>query len=349
MPINLINLYSTRNIGDAAILAALASMSPDRQAYARIPDLAPLPVPGLVAADRCDPQAPLISVGGDIFNNNRPWFFTRRFLDNLRELTADSDRTAVFGQSVPRSCRGLAFSSLARVMRRLPSITVRDEESWRRLRTAGVKANLSHDAAFALEPTADAEVRGASILAAKGLAPAKTALFSLRGFDRMYPHDQELFNRAIGQTMTKLVAQGHQCVILIQADAEGSDSDVAIARKLQMTGLPVKTLDLVHDHTGNPVAEMIAVLASANIVFAVRYHTAILRLVAGRMPVVISYSNKTRDLIDRLSLPGMNIEDMDADALIALGLQSAGKMFSPEGLRSSVRQSFAAMMKELGR
>ena len=68
---------------------------------------------------------------------------TRRFIAQLGELAAaPPQRCFLFGQSVPGSCRGLAFGLLAHALRRLSTVTLRDEASWRKLRAAGAREDL---------------------------------------------------------------------------------------------------------------------------------------------------------------------------------------------------------------
>ncbi len=347
MPVNLINIYSTRNIGDAAILSALAVMSPDGQASGRIPDARPWPVTGLINSDVCDQAMPFVSVGGDIFNNARPYFVTRRFMTNLAALVSDAPRTMLFGQSIPRSCKALSFRLLSRAMRRLSSVTVRDAESWRRLRSMGVNADLSYDTAFALPCASDGFERGAAILAGYGLDPERTALLSLRGFDSMYPGDEGDFIKRLAATADLLSRRGHQCAVVIQAEAGEGDSDVKLAALLNSHS-SITIINPASDSAAGPVANLMAILAAANIVIAVRYHTAVLRLLSGRMPVVLSYSNKTRDLIDRLGLPGWDIDTFDPAEVAAAAERTAGRNYDPSVQARCVRDHFKAGLQKAG-
>ncbi len=347
MPLNLINVYSTRNIGDAAILMSLARMAPDGQAFGCVPDAEPLHVPGLTHVARLSAGLPRVSVGGDIFNNGRPSFLTRRFLANLAELRSDASRTISFGQSIPRSCRALGFSMLASTMKKIASVTVRDEESWRRLRSAGVSANLSYDAAFGLDQPWQAVKRGSQILSALGLQAGRTVLLSLRGFDRMYPQNEDAFLRKIEELIFRLRARGHHCGVLIQADAVGADSDRALASRLQ-TSVGAIPVDVVSGHGLNPVTALQCVLAAANVVVAVRYHTAVLRMLAGRYAYVLSYSNKTRDLIDRMRSPGCDLDAFDPD-LSVRDIEESGELgFDPSSAQRWVRQDFKRDLARTG-
>lgn len=349
MSIGLINVYSTRNLGDASILAAIASMLPGGQGFAVVPDKDPLFPSGVIPVPALPPCQGLVSVGGDIFNNARPRLVTRRFVGNLRELVQQPDRTMVFGQSLPRSCRGLSFIALAQVWRRLARVVVRDRESHARLTSANVQASLSFDAAFALKPTAAALHDGRRELAAQGFRSEKLALLSVRSFDAMYPHDQEQVERRLGQLASRLISRGHEVAILIQSDADANDSDEAVAERLT-AGVPgLRSLNLVRTLASKPDPDLLmGVLALANIVISVRYHTAILRLCAGRLPFVLSYSNKGEDLCTRLALPGCRLADFDPTEWVADIERTAQAGFDPTAIRQDVRQHFAAGLSAIG-
>ena len=89
-------------------------------------------------------------------------------------------------------------------------------------------------------------------------------------------------------------------------------------------------------------------LAAANVVVAVRYHTAVLRMLAGRHAYVLSYSNKTRDLIDRLGSPGCDLDAFDPDQSIRSIEDSAELCFDPTIAQHSVRQDFARDLARAG-
>jgi len=133
--LRLINVYSTSNIGDAAIYASFSNMAqafdvywPDNQTELQqhLAD-AVLPMHNEASMDVN------LSVGGDIFNNARESFITKTFIHNLRQLLQNSNHTGLFGQSIPRSCHGLSFKLLSMTLKRLAAVTVRDVESHDRL------------------------------------------------------------------------------------------------------------------------------------------------------------------------------------------------------------------------
>lgn len=310
MKIGLINLYSTRNAGDAAIYAALSKILHGHEVLA-------LAEPGRLGHLQGIATAPLhsecdayISVGGDIFNNARPRLVTRTFLSNLAQLARHSRRTLLFGQSIPASCRGLAFRLLCQVLKSLPSVTVRDKESWQRLRRAGVDAHLSYDLAFSHHPSPVALGEALAVFAGHQLDPARTVLLSLRGFDPMYPHDERRFVATL-VNLCRLLREAHmQPALLLQSAAEGDDLALAFAIAEQTPGVPI--IGVLHPPPCLAGYELLqGLLALASLAVGVRYHTSVLALAAGRMPYNLYYSNKGRDLCERLGVPGCDVATFD--------------------------------------
>lgn len=334
------------NLGDAVIYETLAQLG------------APLPVcsamsPALRVHARglCEGSAPgaqdmFLSVGGDIFNNARPWLVSRRFLHNLRTLAqCNPQRTFLFGQSIPASCRGLARVSLARSLRRLSSVTVRDLQSLNSLRGLGVQAELSYDLAFAYQSSSSATAAGAALFEQAGVRADRCVLISVREFDAMYPGNRTVFLDRLTQLSRLLLARGHQPAVLIQAAAAGGDSDLAVARKLR-TRVPrlavLCPFSLGADH--HPVDSVAGAIAQARGVVAVRYHTAVLRLLAGRQPFSLHYSNKGRDLATRLGLAGCPLESWDPASVLSDVESSFDLLHDPTPQRRHVREAFARQL-----
>ena len=338
----LINVYSTRNLGDAAIMSAIGQMHPRGIVHAatnRAED--EIGVRSLAWADSISDCRNFISVGGDIFNNARPNYVTRAYLNNVWQLYRHRHQSLLFGQTIPTSCRGAAYRILAGVLQHLPAVVVRDAQSFADLREQGVAAELSFDAAFALGPTL-AGVRAArELFEDANLEPRKTALVSIRSFDSIYGHDQAEFLGKIGRLIDNLEARGHQVGILIQSDVTANDTDRHLAHDLARDN-GATVLDLFSScKQGDDIVERLhGVLAIANIAVAVRYHTAVLRLAAGRVPYNLSYSRKGEDLSSRLNLPGSRLDDFDPDNDIASIEATASQAFDVPPIRDHVRQSF---------
>jgi polysaccharide pyruvyl transferase WcaK-like protein len=344
MSLRLLNAYTSRNLGDAAIYETLVKLAgaqgassnlaaPDR-AFAR----------GLRQAEPAQTPTAWVSVGGDVFNNARPWAMTRRFAANLVELaSAPAAHTFMFGQGIPSSCRGGALLALALLLRRLSSVTVRDEHSLRRLRRLGVPAELSYDLAFAYSPRADAHQTGRALFQQAGVDPERAVVTSVRGFDAMYAHDAEAFEERLAVLLSSLARRGHQPAVIIQATADGSDSDHAVVERLRARVPGLAVLDPFQAPGGaHPVDALFGVLALAHAVIAVRYHTAVLRLLAGKVPWSLHYSTKGADLAQRLQLPGVALERLDPLVCARDIEASAGRSFDPRMLSREIHQRFDA-------
>lgn len=341
MKIGLISTYSTRNLGDAAIYAALARLAPERSVHIDLVESYPTLVRGVQRDQSLEGCDRFVSVGGDIFNNARPRFVTRRFLQLLKEIFTRRDRAFVFGQSIPPSCRGLSLRLLSSVFRRIGGVVVRDVQSHRLLRERGVEAELSYDTAFVLRPNTDAFSPAYDLLDAHGLAPDRVALISLRGGSGMYGLDDAECDRDLAAIATQLAARGHQPAFLVQSDCGSNDSDKTQALRLsRMTGgLPILDPFAV-EPPASPHEVLTALLAIANIVVGVRYHSSILRLVSGRSPFVLYYSNKGRDLSERLHLPGQKLTGGVTPDLINAIERSAEMTFDPNPISRDVAEHF---------
>lgn len=341
MKLGLISTYSTRNLGDAAIYAALAQLAPERCVHIDLAESYPTVVHGVQRDQTLQDCDAFVSVGGDIFNNARPSLVTRRFLQLLKEVFMRRDRAFVFGQSIPSSCQGLSLRMLTSVFRRIGAVVVRDVQSYQLLKQRGVEAELSYDTAFVLRQNTDALGAAYDMLDKHGLVPDRTALISLRGGSRMYGLDDADCDRDIAAIVTQLAARGHQPALLVQADCDSGDSDKTQALRLsRMTG-GVPILDpFAVQPPASPYEVLISLLAVANIVVGVRYHSSILRLISGRAPFVLYYSNKGRDLSERLNLPGQKLTAGAGSDLIGAIERSAEMDFDPNPISRDVAEHF---------
>ena len=327
--VGLIHFYSQENVGDAAIFAAFQRLSGQNF------------LPRLTAWTQKAESGTetLISVGGDIFNNGRPKLLTRRFIEKLSHLRWVPEQTMSFGQSIPPSCKGIALRLLARRLKQVSSVTVRDVASAKKLQKLGVNAVLSVDSAFALSAS-DGDREGArKLYADAGLKPENTILFSIRNFNRMYPVDQEQFLARIAKTMQLLKAKGRDVAILIQADVNDDDSDRHIARQLQEE---VEGLAILDPFTAEGAAWRVAFSAVdiAGSVVGTRYHTAIFRMAADKMPVGLWYSNKGEDLHTRFGVPGAHAGDFDPELICDLAIRYQSIGFNSGPLRQRVTKDF---------
>ncbi len=347
-PLGLLNTYSSRNLGDAAIAAAICQLSGVAEVRANIRDASPVFIAGLSANQDLSACDRYVSVGGDIFNNARPRFLTRNFVSNVYRLNALADRTIVFGQTIPSSCGWLGLPLLASALRRTRAVVVRDRESYQALRKLGVEARLSHDAAFALRPTEPGVWSAEKLFASHGLSPAKTILLSVRSFDAIYPQDQAQFHSSMVELATRLIDRGHQVAVMIQSDVNENDSDGTVARQMQHAEPRLKRLNFIDDESiANPVETLIGALMIARSVVAVRYHAAVLRMVGGRQPYHLHYSRKGRDLHQRHGLTGCAVQDLNPTEAVADIEALAEADFKAHPLRKDVQSAFATAFGRL--
>jgi polysaccharide pyruvyl transferase WcaK-like protein len=346
--VGLVNTYSTRNLGDAAIMAALAQLVPAGTVRASIADAVPCVVPGIRLTPSLEGCDAFISVGGDIFNNARPAFVTRNFISNVMQLYWQRGRAMVFGQTIPSSCHGLSLSLLAETLRRIRSVTVRDEESQRLLERYGVQSRLSYDAAFVLRPDLADIVAAEALFETAGLQADRTALISVRSFDGMYQQSPDTSLSKLIALARLLTDRGHQVAILIQADVGASDSDRHVAKQILSHVPEAKALDLFAGASKlPPVSLLMGVLSLANIVIGLRYHAAVLRLASGRHAYNLAYSRKGRDLGRRLALTGSTLEAFDVEAEIAAIESTADREFDAAPIAKDVSSAFADAYEKL--
>lgn len=340
--VGLINTYSTLNIGDSAIYSALATLLPGATVLAQFQDTEPAYTPGIQVRPvlpNCDAY---ISVGGDIFNNARAGLITKAFIQNLLQLRRSPQHTFVFGQSIPRSCHGFSFQALAFCLKQLAAVCVRDADSFQRLTKAGIATRLSFDAAFGLSVSDAAKLEAIRVFQDLEIEPDRTVLISLRTFDSMYTHDNAQFERKIATLCQTLLRRGHQPVLLIQAKAYGADYDLAVAEQITQHIPRVKILNpFTMPHRCANWELVMAALAICRLSVAIRYHTAVLSLAGGRVPFNLYYSNKGRDLTQRLQIPGCSLDGFDPEAQITAIEQTAEQSFDHGTIRQQVQDDFS--------
>jgi polysaccharide pyruvyl transferase WcaK-like protein len=341
LTVGLVNTYSTLNIGDAAIYSALTALASEAEVVAKFQDSKPEYIPGLQIVSQIRHCDAYISVGGDIFNNAREGLITKSFIGNLLQLRRSPRHTFVFGQSIPRSCHSLSFQALTLCLRQLAAVCVRDTESHQRLTTAGIPAILSFDAAFALSVSEQTKEKAKQILHTLAIEPDSAALISLRTFDSMYRHDNQLFQRQLVALSRKCCKQGYQPVLLIQSQAYGADNDLAMAEQIRQEVPQIKIFNPFVVNSNFAKWELVmGALAISRLIVAIRYHTSVLALASGRVPFNLYYSNKGKDLTNRLQIPGCSLEEFDPaihwDAITATSVNT----FDHGAIRQQVKQDF---------
>jgi polysaccharide pyruvyl transferase WcaK-like protein len=348
MNLHLVNEYSSNNLGDAVIYESFVQLASPICVHSRLDQSQRDRVRGLFPASTPTVDDIFASVGGDIFNNARRHFVTKRFLQNLRMLAAcPRERSFLFGQSIPDSCQGLAFRILCGVLRRLSSVTVRDEKSHRRLQDVGVTAELSFDIAFAYLPSADSSHAGRALFARYEVDPERCVLVSVRGFNAMYPHDGQRFITKIAELCQLLFMRGHVPTVLLQANVEEGDSDRLVVAELRRRIPKLAVMQPLQVGGGHhPIDAFVGAIALAHAVVAVRFHTTILRLLSGRQSYNLNYSSKGQDITNRLTLPGVDLDAFDPIRAVKDIELSATGCFDPVAQRTNVRSAFERSMSK---
>jgi len=339
MNIGLINTYSYNNIGDAAIYAALSQLLEDYPVYSTLKNKSGDAAKTIQYRKNLSGCDSYISVGGDIFNNTRPWLLTRNFLKNLKQLRLSPKTTFLFGQSIPSSCSGIALKLLSTHLKQLGTVVVRDQQSYNTLSSLGVKCSLSYDTAFILS-TSNKAIKTAAEILTKLRAP-RSAVISIREFNDLYPVDNALFIRNISLLCKQLKEHKYQPVLLIQSNVSKHDTDRHIANAIKQQCPEAKILDLFEYSTLMPSWELLqAILMISRLIVAVRYHTAVLALAAGRTPFNLFYSNKGADLSNRLNIPGCHVDQFTPSRYLTRIEQTGHTIFNPKPMRTSIQSNF---------
>jgi polysaccharide pyruvyl transferase WcaK-like protein len=273
---------------------------------------------------------------------------TKRFIRSLLEIYLRRDRTVIFGQSVPVSCGRVSRRMLGTVLRRLQGVVVRDRGSHEFLKSIGVEAALSHDAAFVLRPRTDALEAAYGLLAYHNLDPDRTALISLGGGSANGSPGGNGGDRQLLTIAAKLAERGHQPAFLMLSgsDAPRNTTTDVMHQSSEIEGIPVIDPFAVRPPDA-PCDVAIALLSLVNVAAATSYHAAILRLVSGRAPFLLCDETTGGDLRERLGLPGQ-MPGSDADAgLIAAIEDSADAAFDPDPIARDVTDHFMDCIRKL--
>jgi polysaccharide pyruvyl transferase WcaK-like protein len=124
------------------------------------------------------------------------------------------------------------------------------------------------------------------------------------------------------------------------------DEDLSLAHRLRRAVPSLKVLNAFRAPSEGiePWALACGATALARIVVGVRYHTAVFRLMAGRRAFVAYYSQKGRDLVERLGQPGCAIDALDAEAQLGAIEASAETAFDIASIRQRVRADFRSAL-----
>lgn len=152
----------------------------------------------------------------------------------------------------------------------------------------------------------------------------------------------------MAQLSVELTEAGLRPVILIQSGAYGSDNDLEVAAAIQERAPSTAILNPFVADPAVPSWQLaMALFALVDSVIAVRFHTAVLSLAAGRVPYHLHYSNKGRDLCRRLDLPGCDLASLVPSSALEAILASRGRRFDHQHVREQVRRDFRWCLDQL--
>lgn len=343
--VGLLNASSIRSVGNGAIYSAIGQLSPGGQVLVELEDADSLRSPRLQQVrdiSRCDV---LVSVDDDTHHELEPSRIAGARADHLRRMASSAERTFAFGHSLPHALQQTWLEHTAKVLRTLSSVVVRDRTSAHRLNAAGIPAALGHDPAFVLQPSLAFVAAAGLAYARTGLMAERAALISVRDLDRDGVVPAASLPGRIASLMQVLRARGHQPALLIQTDLGADHGDRAIATRVAALLPDVAVIDAFEPAGGVVGWPLVSgLLARARLVVAGRYHTAVLRLCAGREPFILHDTHDVEDLADRLNLPRASAKSFDAEAIIAELEATAETAFDPEPLRRDVQDRFGACL-----
>lgn len=339
--LRLLNVYSKENVGDAAIYASMEEMA-NSFGYEDVQFNNDVEAKNVIKTHPSFSKEAYMAVGGDIFNNARPSLITRQFIKNVSELKINPSSTAVFGQSIPRSCRGMSFRYLCSVLKEIRNVTVRDQESFERLNEAGVNARLSYDTVFSQQPM-QRSYEQVSAWFNLEFDFSEVAIISLRSFDALYQHDNEKFIRDISCLCRMLKKNDLRPVILLQSKVDANDGDLTMIKAIS-SQVAVDVIDPFYIQTKVPslsawqIAQVVS--AQAAIAVGVRYHTSVFRLASGKMPFNLYYSNKGYDLGKRLGVPSCDVSNFNPERELDRILATKDQLFDVGIIADQVRTDF---------
>ncbi|WP_115081739.1 polysaccharide pyruvyl transferase family protein [Synechococcus sp. N32] len=344
--VELLNGYSLKNIGDEAIYYSIKELIPSEcNIHCYLPEEFRKDGNLIFSNQKNESGIPkdiYISVGGDIFNNARKYLITKEFLKNAYTLRKYNKRAFLFGQSIPDSCQGIAYQYLVRCLKKLSNVVVRDDETYQRLKRSGVPVKLSFDTAFYSEVCSEAKLQAIDIFKNKGLSTENSLVISVRNFNKMYRHDNQKFlNR-----LTKLIDLAHKdhidCAILIHSNVDTNDNDQRISKILKQKTENLKIINPFDLSKNNitPHKLAMAILENSRYILGVRYHTSVLSLASGRLPYNLYYSNKGKDLSERLSIPGSSIDSFEPEKVLMELKKSMPFDFDCSKIKKQVKDDF---------
>lgn len=309
--------YGCGNVGDEAMLASITADLWSRAGPCKITAVSANPehtraLHGIDAVGRLDARGLIralrrtdlfISGGGSLIQDvtsDRNLTYQLGLL-NLANMLARS--VMIYGQGIGpvRSRTGWWFAR--NTLNRVDAITVRDAESVELLQKGGVTlpVRLAADPAFLLTHRVDPE-RGAAIVAEAGGAERCVGFFPRPWSDQQA---EETLARA-----ADLVQQGLGLDVVLVPMQRSSDLDCCrrIAQLMRRPGIVLER-ELV-------LGDLLDLVSALPLVVAMRLHALVFSVMAGTIPVGVSYDPKVTAFLRELgqepatTLPGISLEQL---------------------------------------
>ncbi|MBT6068470.1 hypothetical protein HOG48_01815 [Candidatus Peregrinibacteria bacterium] len=263
--------------------------------------------------------------GGGLFTDDQTWKAV--FIWFIQALAAKlyKKKIVIYGNSV-----GPLRSTLARILTRkaflwAEKITVRDEESAKRLKKLGIedgKVTITADPALNISYLLERKSRKKEILSEiqgeqieeeteEKTDQKKYAVISLRYLERT----NKLYEKAVIDFINHLISQNDYQVYL-KPFGGGIISDQEYLNKL----IDQNELDKnsVHVHKNNSLKETLDLIKGADFLLGMRLHSLIFATLVGTPFIGLSYSEKVRNFARSLNLEDfvLSLKETSTDTLL---------------------------------
>jgi polysaccharide pyruvyl transferase CsaB len=288
--------YGFGNAGDEAVLSAILAAFRERLPAARITvlsanptstrrthNVSAVPRTGLRLLGTLGGADLFVSGGGSLFQDVTSARSALYYLGLLALAVVLSRRTMVYAQGIGPLRRGWIRRFARAVLDRTDLITVRDDDSLRRLRELGVRAtaHVVADPVFALDPAPDVHIR-------ELLGPRSAPRIGVA----MRPWADNAYAEALIEALRAVRERtGAQIVVFAFHPAR----DMAICRAAADV-LAARVVADLHPR------EMLAAVATLDLLVGVRLHALIAAIRAGVPAVGVSYDPKVDGLFRRIGI-----------------------------------------------
>jgi polysaccharide pyruvyl transferase CsaB len=325
MGILIAGYYGYRNWGDEGSLATLLQVLPRESVCALSGDPAFTEATyGIRALPRMEIRAvrravresdALILGGGSLLQDATSLRSLLYYLALIRWGLRAHGRVLLVGQGVGPLRRRIGRRLAARLLRRVPFLSVRDADSARLLESLGVSgATVDADLTWALAPqpahvALDARARWV------GLAPR--------------PWGDAPVKQAFADLCRRLHADGYRALLIPMQESQDRALCEAIAAESGAETLPMP----------HHPAHLLGVMAQLEAVIAVRLHGAIFAASAGVPVLCVSYDPKVDALAAQLGAPTVPPRALQA------GLVEAWAAFPRDALRARLQETVPALQQ----